>query len=456
VKPILVYRFFEKREKSSWRPWGGIQSRRDLEEEVERINNELKDLRERADFQLNILPLSTISNIEEAEKIDEKMDVVLIYPSSGSSQLLNKLSTMGKWTLFFIRHRSGPVYLWYEIIHPRFLRNHTDQIVYRDIGIDDIVIDDYQLLLKRLRALYGLKNTLNSKIIAIDGPSGWGYLGYINGPYLARKKWNLDIITVTYRELEKRLRKAKSNQELVRLAEREAREYLDKYNVNLKTDFKFVVNAFILYYVFKDLLKEYNANAITVKECMGTIMPIAETTACLVLSMLNDDGYLAFCESDFVVIPSGILLHYISSKPVFLNDPTTPHHGIVTLAHCTAPRKMNGKDFEKADIVTHFESDYGAAPKVYMKKGQIVTVIDPDFEGRKWLIFRGRIIDNPSMNICRSQVDIEIDGDWYMLLKEMRGFHWMLCYGDYLEEVEYALKKIGIEVLNCSKKLPKY
>ena len=43
----------------------------------------------------------------------------------------------------------------------------------------------------------------------------------------------------------------------------------------------------------------------TINGCMSTIMPISETTACLPLSTLNDDGYMAFCESDFVVIPGG-------------------------------------------------------------------------------------------------------------------------------------------------------
>ncbi len=61
-----------------------------------------------------------------------------------------------------------------------------------------------------------------------------------------------------------------------------------------------------------------NCRAITIDGCMGTIMPLAETSACLTLSLLNDAGYLAFCESDFVVIPAGILLANISGKPVFL------------------------------------------------------------------------------------------------------------------------------------------
>jgi len=59
--------------------------------------------------------------------------------------------------------------------------------------------------------------------------------------------------------------------------------------------------------------------------------------------------------------------------------------------------------------------------------------------------FKGRILDSPSFPICRSQVDIEVEGDWRELLKEMRGFHWMIAYGDYLREIGYALSKIGIK-----------
>ena len=211
-----------------------------------------------------------------------------------------------------------------------------------------------------------------------------------------------------------------------------------------------MANAFLLTDVFRDLLEEAGTDALTINHCMDTIMPLSETTACLSLSLLNDEGYLAFCESDFVVIPSGILLHYVSGKPVFLNDPTHPHAGVVTLAHCTAPRRMDGQHFEPARIMTHFESDYGAAPKVEMRKGQRVTVLDPNFSGRRWLGFEGVIVDNPMLHICRSQIDVEIKGDCDRLLEEMRGFHWMASYGGYTPEIGYALKKAGVEWLSLS------
>jgi hypothetical protein len=197
--------------------------------------------------------------------------------------------------------------------------------------------------------------------------------------------------------------------------------------------------------VFRKVMDQENCRAITINGCMGTIMPLAETSACLTLSLLNDAGYLAFCESDFVVIPAGILLANISGKPVFLNDPTYPHDGIITLAHCTAPRRMDGKICEPARILTHFESDYGAAPKVEMQKGQVVTNIIPDFQVSHYVGLKGTIVDHPFMDICRSQIDISFDVDSHLLAKRMPGFHWMTGYGDYLRETGYALKRLGIE-----------
>ena len=199
-----------------------------------------------------------------------------------------------------------------------------------------------------------------------------------------------------------------------------------------------------------DMENKADCQAITISGCMGTIMPIAETSACMTLCLLNDAGYMAFCESDFVVIPSGVLLVNISGRPMFLNDPTYPHDGVITLAHCTAPRKMNGKELEPVRIMTHFESDYGAAPKVEMRKGQIVTNIVPDFASKRWVGLLGEIIDAPFMDICRSQIDIRYDCDDLTLAERMPGFHWMTGYGDYMSELGYALKKVGIKWENLT------
>jgi hypothetical protein len=85
-----------------------------------------------------------------------------------------------------------------------------------------------------------------------------------------------------------------------------------------------------------------------------------------------------------------------------------------------------------------------------MKLGQKITVIDPDFDNIRWLGFEAEIIDNPFLDICRSQIDVSINADCDKLVAETRGFHWMVSYGDYLKEVGYALRKVGIDWLDLS------
>jgi len=453
VQPVLLYSTPKRREATSWRNWGGIQTDADAEREKARIGMELGKLKEQAEFPLEFLPLVAAKSGEAAAKALEgtAYDVMVLYAAGGGG--LEKLVKPGQHNLMFLRHDPGPVYLWYEIVHPRFLRKTVDEYAPSGMDVWDVVVDKYDDLLWRLRALSGLKNTLGKRIVAIGGPGGWGDGGR-QAPTIARELWKMDIVDYPYKELEPRLQAAYQDVGLVNRCADDARRFLRQWGVSLHTKMDFVARAFVLTEVFKDIMDEAKTDAITVHHCMGTIMGISKTTACMPLSLLNDDNYLAFCESDFVVIPSGILLHYISSLPVFLNDPTYPHGDIVTLAHCTAPRKMDGHRAERAKILTHFESDYGAAPKVEMRLGQITTVLVPDFASKRWIGFRGSIAGNPFLDICRSQVEVKIHGDSDTLLEQMKGFHWMLSYGDHLKEVGYALKKVGIGFLNISASCP--
>ena len=74
----------------------------------------------------------------------------------------------------------------------------------------------------------------------------------------------------------------------------EAKKYLSDSDVSLETDLLFMSNAFLLTEVFHELMAELETDAITVNNCMGTIMGVSETTACMPLSFLNDAGYMAF------------------------------------------------------------------------------------------------------------------------------------------------------------------
>ena len=366
VLPVLVWDHARRAPQRSWRSWGGIETPEQAADEVQRINGELAQIRQTADYPVEFLPLvSTNAASKVPAAAVEDADVVVVY---GAGHNVDGCRHFGKDVILFQRHRSGPVYLQYEIVSPRFLRQHTDDLALDTIAFDDVVTDSLDELTWRLRISVRPEEHAFTQHPLHRRPGGWAQpAGVI--PDLVKKVWNLDLQTVTYEDLEGLIKRRGS--EPRRWHWPRSGRRVSGHPRHTTGNEAGVCRQLLPARpgVPSNLMAEADCRAITINGCMGTIMPIADTTACLTLSTLNDDGYLAFCESDFVVIPSGILLANISASRSFLNDPTYPHDGVITLAHCTGPRKMDGKTLEPRAIVTHFESDYGAAPKVEMREG---------------------------------------------------------------------------------------
>jgi hypothetical protein len=456
VQPILAHNVMTPREKTSWRSWSDIINGPAAAEEMGRIAGELKGIAARADFPLELLPAAKVTTVEQAAAIQKgNFDAVLLYAASNAGLFRACLAADPKRdTIVFVRHKSGPIYYGYECLGVRFFQVPSPELWQRNsadnhgpVTLDDVVVDDYDEVLWRLRALAGLKNFVGQRMLALGGALGkWDS----SAPEVARTRYKLDIVPIDYKELAARLAGIKSDVKLQGQFAAWTDRYLALPNTRLETKKEFVQRAFGVYTVFRQWLREYDAPAITVASCMGTIFGVSNTAACMPLSWLNDEGYIAFCESDFVVMPPGILLHYIAGKPVFMHNSTFPHKATVTCAHCTAPRRMDGKRYAPARIMTHFESDFGAAPKVEMPIGQEVCAISPEYAKPRWVGIKGIVRDNPCYAICRSQQDVEIVGHWKRLIAEARDSHWMMVYGDYLREVGYAVHKLGLTWDNVS------
>lgn len=448
VKPVLVHRISTRAPKTSWRIWGGIQTQEDADREAVHIAAELARLQAAADFPVQFLPVTLVRDARQLDAVADlaSADVLLLYAAGdywfgGFREAIVKL---GKDTIVFSRFLSEPLYSSYTTVSPCLLRGgSSDRRISQGVDELDVVIDSPDELLWRLRALGGLRSTLGSRIVAIGGAGGWG-IG-AKAPQLAIDRWKLDLRTVEYKELAELIKAARADQAAVERARRRAAEYLKLPGTTLETPKEFVENAFLLEQVFRGLMRRAECRSITVNGCMATIMPVAETSACLTLSVLNDAGFQAFCESDFVVIPAGMLAANIAGRPMFLQDPCYPANHAIVGAHCTAPRKMDGKTLEPARIVTHYESDYGAAPKVEMRKGMKVTNLIPDFAAECMGCFVGEIADAPFLPICRSQIVIRYACSDRLLAERMRGYHWITFYGDYQREIEYALRRTKIK-----------
>ena len=132
----------QRREATSWRSWGGLQKEQDVAAEKNRITAELAKLKAKADFPLEILPLAAVPSAKEAAAVAQgDYDTMLVYAAGGGGDLLEKLISPQKFNLMFLRHDPGPVYLWYEIAHPRFLRKTVDEFDQTGLDVNDVVVD---------------------------------------------------------------------------------------------------------------------------------------------------------------------------------------------------------------------------------------------------------------------------------------------------------------------------
>jgi hypothetical protein len=451
VQPVLMYSLEQPREKTSWRSYGGLATESDVAAEMDRIGAELGELADAAEFPMELRTLAKVRNEKEAKQVTvTDADVILLYAASGGTHLVNVVASSRAPMIMFIRHKSGPFYLWYEIAHWRFLRQNGDTFAVANADTSDIVVDDYGQLQWRLRALYGLINAKGTTMLAIGGLVAYSEPAQTNGPVYAKDVWEYEIESITEEQFAGRLEQARNEARFVSEAERRADALLATPNVTLRTQRKFVVNSFLALGVCERLMGETGASNFGFGRCMGRpVIEMLDTPPCLVLSLANDAGYTAYCHTDLSHTFPGVLMRWIAGRPTFVCNSHFPHDGLFTVAHCAAPRKMNGKDYEPATIMTHYESDYGAACRVEYTKGQTVTVVIPNLRCTKWQGFHGTIVESPAFPACRSQMEIAVDGDWRRLTTEMEGFHTQIVYGDYLREIGYALKKLGKVEWQC-------
>ena len=443
VKPVLVYDLPSRQPQASWRSYGAIHTPDAAREEAGRIERELAALRQQAEFPIDVQAVEVLDSQAKLQQLAvEDTDVCIVYAAGYCTEWPLKVPM-----IMFLRHRSGPFYLGLEIANWRFLRQSGDAPAMPGFDADDLVVDSQDELLWRLRALYGVRNARGTRMLTIGGLAAYSPLAQENGPRVAREMWGYEFVNVTDEEFAARLKAARESAEVVRQVEAQTAALLQLPNVRLETDRKFVFNSYMALHVCRQLLNETGASNFGFANCMGHgQIAMLDTPACFVLSLANDEGYTAYCHTDLSHTMPGVLLRWIASRPTFVCNSHHPHEGVFLVAHCQAPRRMNGRDYEPATIMTHYESDYGAACKTEYAQDQVVTVIVPNLACTRWQGFRGKVIGSPSYPACRSQMEILVDGDWKRLQREMEGFHTQVVYGDYLREVGYALRKTGPQI----------
>lgn len=204
-----------------------------------------------------------------------------------------------------------------------------------------------------------------------------------------------------------------------------------------------LTKAYHLYLAIKDIIIKYKLVGFTIP-CFDLLTSL-NTTACLALSLLNSEGYIATCEGD---LPAMLTMYSIKKtlhKESFQANPSSmdKENRKIVLAHCTLPLSMcvNYK------FDTHFESGIGVAIKGELPYEDL-SILRINSDLTKYVVLKGTLIDNLNRpNLCRTQVLLKLaeERSFDYFLNTPLGNHHVIVYSDNLAPLVNYFKSLGLE-----------
>ena len=190
-----------------------------------------------------------------------------------------------------------------------------------------------------------------------------------------------------------------------------------------------VAKADGIYKGLKELVAGENLDALSLR-CFDVIGEL-DTTGCLALARLNDEGTIAGCEGDLVSTVTMMWVRQLLGEVAWMANPSrvNPTENTIWLAHCTVPPSL----VSNLRLDTHYESDRGVGMHGDFDLGPVTVVrVGGNRMERLWLA-EGEILrpgDEP--NLCRTQVELRLeDGAADQLLSDPLGNHLVMIRGHH-------------------------
>jgi hypothetical protein len=229
----------------------------------------------------------------------------------------------------------------------------------------------------------------------------------------------------------------------------ESRQIAERWQKNATevtgVTFETLQNSAAMYLGMKKVLRDYNANAITVNCLGGFYGGHIHAYPCLGFHELNNEGLVGACECDINSTATMVAFNRMTGgRPGYISDPVidTASRQII-YAHCVASSRMFGPQgtVNPYSIMTHSEDRQGASVRSILPAGYLTTTMEISPGGKEILLHQAISRDNdPDDRACRTKLCAEPVGDIEKLFTmwDLRGWHRVTFFGD-LKEPAYAL-----------------
>ena len=200
-----------------------------------------------------------------------------------------------------------------------------------------------------------------------------------------------------------------------------------------------MVEAAKAYLAIKKICQEERLDAFTIR-CFD-IVKACDTTSCLALSMLNDEGIVAGCEGDMQSLMSMFLAKRLCGETAFMANPSQLTDKSSMLAHCTIPLSMCSETI----VRSHFESGIGVAVQGLLPLTDYTLLKWGGPQLDRYFVAEGKAIETPySEHFCRTQITLDVNLKPY-LLQHSIGNHHVIIRGRHADEIRNFMQANGVQ-----------
>ena len=289
----------------------------------------------------------------------------------------------------------------------------------------EILHGEVPSIIKRIRILvnnFKTQRSLYGKRIGVIGsPAPW--LVASNVDYLlAKRRWGIDYIDIPLERVYEHFVHIKEN-EVGASCAAVASQALACREATPED----LIKAMRLYRALRMVCQDENLDAMTLS-CFKLI-DMFDTTGCMALSLLNDDGIVAGCEGDLQSIFTMLAIRTLTGKESFMANPSLINaaNNQIVLAHCTIGLHQT----DRYIIRNHFESERGIAIQGIVPTGEVTIVKCGSESLDEYYLSTGSIIENTNyVNLCRTQVRVHLNSSVEYFTKNPLGNHHILIQGN--------------------------
>jgi hypothetical protein len=403
----------------------------DVKQEMAEVESNIAELERKHPGAVRFTGGELLRTVEDAQaclKGLPDVDALLVIDlTSGTSGMMRVLRDIQAPTLLFSRPYSG----W----------SYVDVVAWAQSGkkADLIVSSNYGDLDPYMRIFRVIHHLRRSKVLVVAPGAQRSQLAAA-----FTKQFGATIAFPSYQDLKAAFEAVDPGQ-----AQKAATEFTRGALRVVEPSPKEITDALRFYLGVTNLLKQQQANALTV-DCLGGFrrgdLP---AYPCVAWSKLNDQGLYGVCEGDLASTITQILMTAFTGKPGFVSDPVfdTSRNEVIH-AHCVSATAMQGVGGPGSPYIirSHMEDNKGVSLQVLVPLGDTVTVgkfLNP----KKFALSTGEVIGNVDIDRgCRTKFRTRVANARKMLEGFTGGLHRVVVYGDYVQPIEQMGRLMGFEV----------